>query len=883
MNNILTKIIKHGKFHVLAIVVMSVIAGTYFSPVFSGKVLKQGDIINYMGMSQEIEYHRDTYNEDPLWTNAMFSGMPTYQISVIYHSNLALKQVKNALSFWMPRPLDSMLIMMFGFYFLLIVLGYHPIIAAIGGLAFAFSTYFTVSLEAGHNSKIMAIAFAPFVVGAFVMIFRHTRFWLGIALFVLFMALEISANHLQITYYLMFLLAFLGAGFLVEAIKNKKIKTFSIRTGGAIAAFLIAILINIGPILNTYHYSKQTTRGGSLLTAKTDGDAAVKGKKKGGLDYDYIHQWSYGIGETFTFLIPNFKGGGTIGIGKNNADLVSKADRRFQQNIMNASQYWGNLPFTSGTIYFGCIIIFLALLSLFYSKDHMKWWLLGIIVFTIMLSWGKNFEPFTRFFVDYFPGYNKFRSVTMIHSITILATIWLGLMYLNQLVNTSKEELTKNLKYFYIVLGSLSGLLLLFYLLPEMFNKFISVREIEALNAAPKDQTAQYELFFAELAKVRMAIFKQDVIRTLIFIVLSAGLLFAFFKQKINQIVLLSLLFVLVGADLIPINLQYINTKKERGEYENWQAKYAKQYPHEPNGFDNAILQQELSQNPTLKADIDAKIAEINQEFKKDRDARKYMTNIHGWWQFRLLGANSNFRVLEQANPFNNARTSYFHKSIGGYHGAKLARYQDLISQHLTPGFETQNVLNMLNTKYILDNTGRMSINQNALGNAWLVSNIQEVKDADEEVAALKSFDPANTAVLTTDMLTGNQKKSYSNEGSIEMVAYRANEIKYKFTAPEEAFVVFSEVFYAENWVANIDGKEAPIKKANFILRALEVPAGSHEITFKYEDKIYNQLNNITGYVAYLFIGLILLVVLWEAKNWFQVNSAPLVVPKKKG
>jgi hypothetical protein len=881
MNIQLKNIAKHLKFHVLALVVMAVIAGIYFSPVFSGQVLKQGDIVNYMGMSQEIEYHRMTYDEEPLWTNAMFSGMPTYQISVIYNSNLALKQVKNALSLWTPRPLDSMLIMMFGFYFLLSILGYHPIIAAIGGLAFAFSTYFTVSLEAGHNSKIMAIAFAPFVTGAFVMIFRHTRFWLGVALFILFMALEISANHLQITYYLTFLLAFIGLGFLIEAIKNKKIGSFAIRSGGVIVAFLLALAINAGPILNTYHYSKQTTRGGSVLTPKEE-EGTAKAKKKSGLDYDYIHQWSYGIGETFTFLVPNFKGGGTVGIGKNNAAAVEKADRRFQQNIMNASQYWGNLPFTSGTIYFGCIIIFLALLSLVYSKDHMKWWLLGIIVFTIMLSWGKNFEPFTRFFVNHFPGYNKFRSVTMIHSITILATIWLGLMYLNQLIHTSKQDITKNAKGFYIVLGSLSGLLVLFYLLPEMFNTFISNQELDALNAAPKEQTAQYELFFAELAKVRIAIFKKDVLRTLIFILLSAGVLFAFMKEKINQLAMLSLIFVLVGADLIPINLQYINTKKERGVYENWQPKFAKQYPHEPNGFDNAILAQELAQNSSLKSEIDTKLAAVAQELKKDRDSRKYMNNINGWWQFRLLGANSNFRVLEQANPFNNARTSYFHKSIGGYHGAKLGRYQDLISQHLSPGFETPNVLNMLNAKYILDRSGRMTVNAEAMGNAWLVSNIQEVKDADEEVAALRSFDPKTTAILTADMLSPNQKKMYSDTGKITMTSYRANEIKYKVEAPEEAFAVFSEVYYSDNWVATIDGKEAPIKKANFILRALEVPAGAKEIVFKYEDKIYNQSNQLTGYVAYLFIALILMLVLYEGKVWYQTMGTQSVADTKK-
>ncbi|WP_027419910.1 YfhO family protein [Crocinitomix catalasitica] len=785
---------KENLWHLGAIVLFIVIAISYFSPALKGYDLKQGDVTNFIGMSREAVDYRENNNENILWTNAMFSGMPTTQISLHYENTWLTRGLTNLLRLGLPSPIFFLFVYFISFYILSLSLRIKPFIGIIGSIAFGFSSYFIVILEAGHNTKAAAIGLVPLMLAGFIMAYRNKNWLFGVACATIFMALELSVNHVQITYYSGFLLLFLGIVEFVKYYKNKKVFKFVKITVALLLGYGVALIANYGNIFGTAEYAKQTIRGGTELTINPDG-SSNDNIKTGGLDRDYVTNWSYGIGETFTLMVPNFKGGQSVAIGgeEANKELLKETDSRFRNNVANSSQYWGEQPFTSGPVYVGIIIVLLALLAMVYVKDKYKWALLTATLLAITLSWGHNFvaalvllpillymvniflnnkqrlifnaintaillfivtsgtaiseTSLTDFFLNTIPGYDKLRAVTIILVVVEITLPILGIIFLQKLVD-AKEEIKADMNKFYIVSGALVALLLVFYILPSSFNNFLSAKEIEQF--ASYEGTANAEavsILTGDLENVRIGIFKADVGRSLGFLIVSVLLIFVYLKTSFSKYILSGALAVLIFADLVSIDKRFINNENLGKNGSDWVDRNAKMYPFNASEGENTILRNELQANPQIKTEIDAAISELNSELKTMDVNGNVKQAMRDYTTFRVLNRYTNFRVFEEGNPFNSSYTSYFFKSIGGYHGAKLSRYQDLIDFHISQNNPA--VLNMLNMKYRLarqqDKNGNLvtqvtAINNEAMGNAWLTKNIQFVENADEEIQSLGSF-----------------------------------------------------------------------------------------------------------------------------------------------
>ena len=794
---------------IAAIIAFAAITLVYFSPVLQGKLVKQHDIEMHKGMAQEIDNYRNVTGEQTLWTNAPFGGMPAWNISVQQKGNLTLPFYK-ALRIGLPQSLSSVFISMLGFFVLLLVLDCGFWISFIGAIAYGFTSYLFIVIGAGHNAKAMAMAYMAPVIAGVLLTYKGKYLW-GCILTAFALAFEIRTGHIQITYYLLLIIVILIIAELISDLKNKQLGHFLKASLGLVVAAILGILTCSTTLYGNYEFGKETTRGKPVLTRN-------EANQTKGLDRDYITQWSYGKGETWSLLIPNAKGGASAYIGKKNPAL-EKADRQFRDSIAQSSAYWGDQPGTSGPVYVGAIVVFLFVLGALTVKGKLKWALLIATLLSILLSWGKNFMGFTNFFLDYVPFYDKFRAVSMTLVIAEVTMPLLGFLGLAEIAK-SPESFKQNLKKFYIALGITAGICLVFYLAPKAFFSFLSQNEAEQFAAMSKGKDgALYANFATQLEDVRVAIFRKDTLRSLLFIILAAVPIFLYGKGKLKGQIAFPILAVLVLIDMFPIDKRYLNN--------------------------NNFLPKQRVKNPYTESVADKAI---------------------------LADNSLDFRVMDLTKDmFNDASTCYFHKSLGGYSGAKLRRYQDIITQYLggelnqlrgTKSIQEMmqvmaqlKVANMLNTKYIIYNPEAQPIsNPFAFGNAWIANDIKWVDTPNDEIDAIANTDLQHTAILNKEFAqqVGNYRLTDSILPQIVLTEYQPNKLTYRFNGVSSSsttadyLVVFSEIWTSKGWKMYIDGQEQPLLRANYLLRAALVPSGEHEIVMEYAPKAYKTGNTVT-------------------------------------
>ncbi|MGE0568118.1 MAG: hypothetical protein AB7O73_09230, partial [Bacteroidia bacterium] len=668
----------------VAIILFAILTLVYFKPLLGDKELKQGDIDRHKGMSKEIADFREKHHQEPLWTNSMFGGMPAYQISTLYPGNW-LSWLDQAFKIGLPHPSGYLFLYFLGFYILMLCLRVDPWLALIGSIAYGLSSYFLIIIEAGHNSKANALGYLPPLIGGIILLFTDKK-WLGLGLTTLFTAMELNANHVQISYYGYILIGFIVLGYFMHAFKQKELKAFFLAFGLLILATTIGVLPNAGNLMCTNEYGKLSTRGKTELTINEKLEKNANNVTSG-LDRDYATQWSYGIGETFTFLIPDFKGGASNSIQRVDPNALKKVDPEFREQVGSMSSYFGDQPFTSGPVYLGAIVIFLSVIGLMLIKSPIKWPMFFATILTVALSWGHHFYGLTNFFMDFVPGYNKFRAVSMILVIAELTIPVFAILGINELMNKSLDDkillfgkkefsLKKLLIVAFIVTGGFS---LLAYLAPNIFNTFQSLNEESMLvnefvkGGNPEEQVKAYVTqMMPEIEKARIAIFKSDAIRSFIFILLAAAFIYMYLTKKLKKELLIAAIGIFVLIDLWTVDNRYLNDK-------------------------SFVTKSQNQQDLTAKSNAD---------------------------EFILADKSLNKRVLNLAtNTFNDASTSYYHQSIGGYHGAKLKKYQEIIDFHLSKEIQTfysgintafgndsatamlmskLAVINMLNTKYFI-------------------------------------------------------------------------------------------------------------------------------------------------------------------------------------
>ncbi|MCF8364468.1 MAG: YfhO family protein [Bacteroidales bacterium] len=765
--------------YIAAIVLFLTLTLIYFSPILEGKKLKQTDIANWRGMSKEIIDFRDSTGQEALWTNSMFGGMPAYQISTIYQGAY-MKTIDRVFLLGLLSPIKYVFLYLLGFYILLLILRVNPWLAVLGAIGFAFSSYFFIIIEAGHNSKAHALGYIAPVLGGIILAYRGKYFW-GAALTALFLALELSANHPQLTYYLFLIVVIFGIAQFIESVQKNQLPHFFKASLVLVIAAILAVGANISGLWATWEYGKYTIRGKSELSSE-------KENRTSGLDIDYATQWSYGIPETFTLLIPDFMGGASGKAPSENSKTFEELKRvvpgQANQYLQYFSMYWGKQPFTSGPVYVGAVMIFLFVLGLIVVKGKYKWWLLTATILSILLSWGKNFMPLTEFFLHYMPAYNKFRAVSMTLVIANVAIPILGILALKELIER-KADKKKNLKDLGIALGLTGGLILFIMAFAGSIFSFSASSDNQLLQAwFPQN-------LISALEQDRLSLLRTEGLRSLIFILLTGLAIWAVIAQKVKKEYAFMALILLVTIDMWTVSKRYLNS-------ENFVNANKVEKPFTPTAANLQILQ--------------------------DKDP--------------------NFRVLNKTvSAFNDASTSYFHKSIGGYHGAKLRRYQDLIDYHISQN--NMNVLNMLNTKYFIvpgaNGQPQAQYNPQALGNAWAVKSFRIVNNADEEIEVLNNFDPAREAIIDKSFAKYAEgfKSNTSTDAVIILTNYQPNKLVYNFSSSAQEMLVFSEIYYDKGWNVYVDGEKQDYFRANYILRAMIVPAGTHEIIWEFEPDVY--------------------------------------------
>ncbi len=798
--------IKKAVPYLIAIATFILVSVAYFSPILKGKKIFQNDIKQFTGMAKSINDFRAENDAEPYWTNAAFGGMPTYNLSVLYPNDY-VKKLDGFLRF-LPRPADYLFLYFLGFFVLLTVLKVEYKLAILGALAFGFSTYLIIILGVGHNSKAHAIAYMPLVLAGILLVLQRNYLW-GFLLTAVAMSLEIKASHPQMTYYLFFAVLILGVFYLIEAFKEKQLPAFFKSIAILVVAVVLAIGTNATSLLATKEYVSHSTRGKSELTINPDGSSK---EASSGLSKEYITDYSYGIPETFNLFIPRFMGGGNyenVGLDSNIYNfLKDKTEPRQAKEFSEyAPMYWGKQPIVEAPAYIGAVLVFLFFLGTFLVKGKLKNWLVGVVVFSILLSWGKNLNFLTDLFIDYVPMYNKFRAVSSIQVLAELAIPLLGILALKEFfANTIAAEIKlKALKNSFFITG---GIALIFTLFGT------SLFDFEGLRDASYDQMLPgfLEIIIAD----RKAIFFSDSFRTMVFVTISAGILWLFVKEKLNQNYALIILGALILFDLVSVDKRYVNN----------------------TDFQNA-----------REIDKPFVASEIDREILKDKS------------HYRV----ANFIV----DPMNDGSTSYFHNSIGGYHAAKMERYQELFDFHIAKN--NIEVLNMLNTKYFVfeDGSRRETVQQNPEpnGNGWLVNTVKIVDNANEEILALDSLKTKAEAVIDKRFVSEGFKTNYPKDSTatIQLTSYALNNLVYDFNATTNQFAVFSEIFYKDGWNAYIDGNLTPHYRVNFVLRGLEIPKGTHKIEFKFEPAVVKQGSTIT-LISY---GLLLIIF----AGWFFVEK----------
>lgn len=814
----------------ISLVVMFLISVLFFiKPLSEGKKLRQGDVVNHQGVSKEIVDYRKTYNKEPLWTNRVFSGMPAYLISTkfsankitIFHRILTLKGF---------TPVNLVFLCFIGFFIALLLFGVNPWLALIGSIAYAFSTYFITFIEAGHNAKVVSLGYMPPIIAGLYATFRGKQL-VGSVMFGLFLALQLLANHLQMTYYTMIIIFIYLIFELASAIKEKVLLKLIKPAIFLVFAVILAVGSNFSRLWNTYEYGKYSIRGKSELTYDSE-------DKTTGLDKSYAMAWSYGIDETMTLLIPNFKGGPSSGAFGNKSKTYKLIERyqgskTAREYIQSMPSYWGNLPFTSGPVYVGAAVFFLFILGLFIVKGRIKWWLLTATIISIVFSWGKNIPGLTNFLLDNLPGYNKFRSISTTLVIAEFTIPLLGVLALNEIFQgkVNKNELIRSIKYSLYITG---GLCLFFILFSGSLFSFSAIPDEKYILNGHQELV---DSFISDRKKLLIS----DAFRSLIFIIIISVVLYGFIYSKIKMQMAIILIGVIFLFDMWPINKRYLNEK-------NFVTKKVYRNPFKPTTADLLIL--------------------------KDSRQKYKVLNL-------TVGIDGILR---------DSRTCYFHNSLGGYSGAKMRRYQELFdyrlyndlnkmlmgfregmtSQKVDSVLSKQAVLNMLNTRYIIyNNEAPPLVNKYELGNAWFVNRYNIVNNANEEIEALANFNPAVEAIIDK-RFEKNLKGlniNLDSEAEIYLTSYKPNHLVYNYFVDNEQMAVFSEIYYDKGWNAYIDGKLTKHFRVNYVLRAMRVPSGNHTIEFKFEPRSFYTGEKISFASSICLIIIIIGTLIYELKK----------------
>lgn len=853
----------------LVVVAFIAISFFYFFPADTeNRILYQHDASAGRGGSEELSQYYNQTGERTRWTNTVFSGMPTYQTAPSYDSSEGLKSVIEAYHLWLPEYVWYVFVYLLGFYIMLRTLGYRRSLAALGGIIWAFSSYFFIIIAAGHIWKVMALAYLPPLIGGIVLTYRGK--WLaGLLLTALFSAFEVAANHPQMTYYYLFVILFMMVAFLIDALRGHHLSRFIKATALCVLAAAIGIAVNSSSLYHTWEYQKETMRGKSELTKDSNDDAS--NMTSGGLKRDYITQWSYGRSETWTLLVPNAKGGASVPLAANTT-AMEKANPEYMQIYQQLGQYWGTQPMTSGPVYVGAFVLLLFVLSWFVVKGTLKWSLLGVTVLCVLLSWGKNFMPLTDWFIDHIPMYAKFRTVSSILVVAEFTIPLLAIMALKRITDDPKW-MHAHMRYFYISLALTAGVALLFALFPTLFfNEWVPPTEKQMLTQAlPSEYVAP---IMADLQQVRISIFTADCWRSLLIILIGAAMVWAYLykmKPEGNQgdrrghrwltTGLVAALAALCLIDMWTVNKRYLNDGMFVG-------KSLRETPLQATQADNDIL--------------------------KDTDLSYRVMNL-----------------TDPSGPFNENNTSYFHKSIGGYHAAKLRRYQDMIETYISPelgqishaiiqpvevaldstssvndggvrytmngGDSIFAVLNMLNARYFilpLQDGPTAVRNEGAYGNAWYVDTIRYAAGADEELDELQRLNLRREAVADrkfADVLGKAQKQDEAS--GIVLTQCLPNHLEYDAHSSKGGIIVFSEVYYP-GWTVTIDGEEAPLGRANYILRALQIKPGSHHIVLDFHPQTLKTTETIAYIASAVFLLILLAAAIAALRRRRQQNEA---------
>ena len=824
----------------IAILAFVLLSFAYFFPAdIENRILFQHDTAAGAGAGQEVKEYYEQTGERSRWTNSLFGGMPMYQIAPSYDSTKSLQWVQKAYQLFLPDYVCLTFMLMLGFYILLRVFGIPVWLAGLGGIMWAFSSYFFILISAGHIWKFITLAYVPPTIAGIVLAYRGKLLWGGI-LTALFVALQITSNHVQMSYYFFFVILFFVGAYFEKAWRTKTLPQFFKASAVLIVAALVGIAANVSNLYHTYAYSKETMRGKSELVQT--GDAAKQ--TSSGLDRDYITQWSYGIDETLTLLVPNFKGGASAALSQSET-AMSKANPMYSSLYGSLTQYFGTQPMTSGPVYVGAFVLFLFVLGCFIVKGPLKWALIGATFFSIVLSWGKNFMPLTDFFIDYVPLYNKFRAVSSILVIAEFTIPLLAIFALKRLLE-EPEILKQEKKPLGISLLLTAGIALLLAVAPGSIGSgYVPAQEAQMLqNAVNQQMIPANELsgILANLGEMRAELVSSDALRSFIIIGIGCSLLWLYASGKLRSSLTIAGITILCLADMWGVNKRYLN--------------------------DAQFVPHSIRTETFTKTNTDELI---------------------------LQDTSLDYRVLNFAtSTFDDNNTSYWHKSVGGYHPAKLRRYQEMIEHHISPEMQAAykaiataggemdsvdankfRVLNMLNTKYFIFPAGQQRqtvpiLNPHAYGNAWFVNKVQYVNNANEEIDALDSIIPTETAVVDArfkDVLRGATESYKDSLSSIRLTSYTPNRLTYETNNAQDGIAVFSEIYYPDGWHVTIDGQPAELARADYILRTMYVPAGQHTIEMRFDPTSLHVTEGIAyGALALLVIGIIVAVLIAKRK-----------------
>ena len=824
----------------IAILAFVLLSFAYFFPAdIENRILFQHDTAAGAGAGQEVKEYYEQTGERSRWTNSLFGGMPMYQIAPSYDSTKSLQWVQKAYQLFLPDYVCLTFMLMLGFYILLRVFGIPVWLAGLGGIMWAFSSYFFILISAGHIWKFITLAYVPPTIAGIVLAYRGKLLWGGI-LTALFVALQITSNHVQMSYYFFFVILFFVGAYFEKAWRTKTLPQFFKASAVLIVAALVGIAANVSNLYHTYAYSKETMRGKSELVQT--GDAAKQ--TSSGLDRDYITQWSYGIDETLTLLVPNFKGGASAALSQSET-AMSKANPMYSSLYGSLTQYFGTQPMTSGPVYVGAFVLFLFVLGCFIVKGPLKWALIGATFFSIVLSWGKNFMPLTDFFIDYVPLYNKFRAVSSILVIAEFTIPLLAIFALKRLLE-EPEILKQEKKPLGISLLLTAGIALLLAVAPGSIGSgSVPAQEAQMLqNAVNQQMIPANELsgILANLGEMRAELVSSDALRSFIIIGIGCSLLWLYASGKLRSSLTIAGITILCLADMWGVNKRYLN--------------------------DAQFVPHSIRTETFTKTNTDELI---------------------------LQDTSLDYRVLNFAtSTFDDNNTSYWHKSVGGYHPAKLRRYQEMIEHHISPEMQAAykaiataggemdsvdankfRVLNMLNTKYFIFPAGQQRqtvpiLNPHAYGNAWFVNKVQYVNNANEEIDALDSIIPTETAVVDArfkDVLKGATESYKDSLSSIRLTSYTPNRLTYETNNAQDGIAVFSEIYYPDGWHVTIDGQPAELARADYILRTMHVPAGQHTIEMRFDPTSLHVTEGIAyGALALLVIGIIVAVLIAKRK-----------------